>query len=146
MFIGEKLIDAGDLGWLSGTRATLRNTGIAVNLTGAMPIAPGPGYLDQQEQLIDQGGYLEGAAPDELPASDNESSSEQKDGKSTEPDSGQQTASLGVGGFASRHPAGANFAMGDGHISFIRNDADPLLLQQLGHRADGKLIGSGDYH
>jgi len=31
IFIGEKLIDAKDLGWASGTRATLRNTGTALN-------------------------------------------------------------------------------------------------------------------
>lgn len=31
IFVGEKLSDAWDLGWLSGTRATLRNTGIPIN-------------------------------------------------------------------------------------------------------------------
>jgi prepilin-type N-terminal cleavage/methylation domain-containing protein/prepilin-type processing-associated H-X9-DG protein len=31
LFIGEKLIDDTDLGWLSGTRGTLRNTGWAIN-------------------------------------------------------------------------------------------------------------------
>jgi prepilin-type N-terminal cleavage/methylation domain-containing protein/prepilin-type processing-associated H-X9-DG protein len=31
LFIGEKLIDDTDLGWLSGTRATLRNTGWPLN-------------------------------------------------------------------------------------------------------------------
>lgn len=30
-FVGEKLRDADDLGWLSGTRATLRNTGSPIN-------------------------------------------------------------------------------------------------------------------
>ena len=27
IYVGEKLAEAGDLGWMSGTRATLRNTG-----------------------------------------------------------------------------------------------------------------------
>jgi hypothetical protein len=30
-FVGEKRADAGDLGWMSGTRATLRNTGLPPN-------------------------------------------------------------------------------------------------------------------
>ena len=32
LFFGEKLADAKDLGWMSGTRATLRNTGTAINV------------------------------------------------------------------------------------------------------------------
>jgi len=31
LFIGEKRVDPKDLGWMSGTRATLRNTGLAPN-------------------------------------------------------------------------------------------------------------------
>ncbi len=31
LFVGEKTIDGGDLGWMSGTRATLRNTGTPMN-------------------------------------------------------------------------------------------------------------------
>lgn len=31
IFVGEKIIEPGDLGWMSGTRATLRNTGTALN-------------------------------------------------------------------------------------------------------------------
>jgi prepilin-type processing-associated H-X9-DG protein len=31
IFVGEKIIQPGDLGWMSGTRATLRNTGSAIN-------------------------------------------------------------------------------------------------------------------
>ena len=33
LFVGEKLSELGDLGWMSGTRATLRNTGTALNET-----------------------------------------------------------------------------------------------------------------
>ncbi len=33
IFFGEKKIQDDDLGWLSGTRATLRNTGAAINAT-----------------------------------------------------------------------------------------------------------------
>ena len=31
IFLGEKRVDADDLGWMSGTRATLRNTGTPIN-------------------------------------------------------------------------------------------------------------------
>ena len=31
LFVGEKMTFAGDLGWMSGTRATLRNTGVPIN-------------------------------------------------------------------------------------------------------------------
>ena len=34
LFIGEKIVEQGDLGWMSGTRATLRNTGLPLNTTG----------------------------------------------------------------------------------------------------------------
>jgi prepilin-type N-terminal cleavage/methylation domain-containing protein/prepilin-type processing-associated H-X9-DG protein len=33
IFLGEKRIDSDDLGWMSGTRATLRNTGTPINAT-----------------------------------------------------------------------------------------------------------------
>jgi prepilin-type processing-associated H-X9-DG protein len=32
IFVGEKIIETGDLGWMSGTRATLRNTGSPINV------------------------------------------------------------------------------------------------------------------
>jgi prepilin-type N-terminal cleavage/methylation domain-containing protein len=32
IFMGEKIVTAGDLGWTSGTRATLRNTGLGINM------------------------------------------------------------------------------------------------------------------
>jgi prepilin-type processing-associated H-X9-DG protein len=37
LILGEKLVEADDLGWMSGTRATLRNTGAALNATHRPP-------------------------------------------------------------------------------------------------------------
>ena len=54
-------------------------------------------------------------------------------------DSIAEESKVVVGGFGSYHPGGANFAFGDGHVSFISETTPPELLQQLGHRADGKL-------
>lgn len=59
LLAGEKRIGDADLGWMSGTRATLRNTGTLVNKT----LEPGP-----------DGRFREGrfpGAPDEKPQTDN---------------------------------------------------------------------------
>ena len=37
IYVGEKLGDAQDLGWMSGTRATLRNTGTSLDQSGDAP-------------------------------------------------------------------------------------------------------------
>jgi len=44
-----------------------------------------------------------------------------------------------VGGFSSEHPLGAHFAFGDGSVRYLSQMMSPAVLQQLGHRADGKL-------
>jgi prepilin-type N-terminal cleavage/methylation domain-containing protein/prepilin-type processing-associated H-X9-DG protein len=99
IFIGEKEIDQNEtLGWMSGTRATLRNTGTLVN--------------------ADLTPRFRGPAP-ELPV-----------------DRGE----LYVGGFESYHPGGANFAFGDGRVQFLSETLELTILQQLAHRADGKLL------
>lgn len=40
LFIAEKRADLDDLGWMSGTRATLRNTGLPPNHVVPLPLAP----------------------------------------------------------------------------------------------------------
>ena len=104
IFVGEKVVDESEtLGWMSGTRATLRNTGKAINaeMSGRYrrrPIAEPP---------VERG-------------------------------------NLYVGGFESHHPGGANFALGDGSVRFLSETIEPAVLQQLAHRAAGKLL-MGDY-
>jgi prepilin-type N-terminal cleavage/methylation domain-containing protein len=44
-FLGEKLVDASELGWSSGTRASLRNTGSGINLLKPVAGAAGIGFL-----------------------------------------------------------------------------------------------------
>lgn len=100
IFVGEKLVeDADTLGWMSGTRATLRNTGTLVNAS---------------ETRMNRG------LSEEPPPAD-----EQK---------------LLVGGFGSQHPAGANFAFGDGSVRFIGEKIELPVLQQLADRSDGQLL------
>lgn len=42
----------------------------------------------------------------------------------------------------SLHPGGVNAAMGDGSVRFISETLDLLTFQRLGHREDGKSVGS----
>src|SRR5690606_28694491 len=92
LLLGEKFSESDDLGWMSGTRATLRNTGhpIAVSLPAA------------------------GAAPGDKAF---------------------------VGGFGSQHGTGGNFALADAQVRFIDHTVSPDVLQQLGNRLDGGLLG-----
>ena len=101
IYVGEKLSDTADLGWMSGTRATLRNTGTP----------PGQGLGRIQRWDVHQ--------PEPL-AND-----------------------LTVGGFESEHPGCCNFLFGDCRVTTISYNVDAKIFQQLGSRADGKLLESG---
>ncbi len=139
LFIGEKLSEPNDLGWLSGTRATLRNTGTPINTTGLPAIAGGPGYLELEAQARESeglGGDLEEGAEE---AGEVQDVGKANESKRADGQAGTVT-NLFVGGFSSNHSSGANFAFGDGSVRFIQDGIDPVKLQQLGHRADGKLI------
>ncbi len=133
IFIGEKLVELNGLGWLSGTRATLRNTGVALNTTGVPPIAAGKTAMDDWISK-------ENVEFDEDGSTDIGTDQPQDD--AAEPKRKQPpmiAKNLRVGGFASRHPSRVNFAFGDGSVRAIYEEVDPLLLQQYAHRADGKL-------
>ena len=113
-FIGEKIITAAtDWGWMSGTRATLRNMGAGLNLTGF--IGPGGGRPDF---FGDRGGS---------------SASSGAGG------GGNAAAALAVGGFGSPHPSGVQFALGDGSVHFLHQNINAVTLAQLGNRSDGQL-------
>ena len=109
IYVGEKSVDEHelDLGWMSGTRATLRNT-------GELPNASRPGRPRPAEPGALAGQPAEAA----------------KEGP----------ADLKVGGFSSSHPGGLNVVLGDGSCRFISETVDRQLYQQLGNRADGKLM------
>ena len=50
-----------------------------------------------------------------------------------------------VGGFASRHPGGANFAFGDGSVRFLKNTTGSGVIKLLANRADGEAVDGGRY-
>ena len=120
IFAGEKMSGETELGWASGTRATLRNTGTAVNaaLTGRRAPVPPPAV----------------AAPD--PAAPVTPAA---------PGAPAQAEVPQVGGYGSRHPGGANFTFGDGSVRFIKNTISDHVLHLLGNRADGDLLSSDSF-
>jgi len=117
IFVGE-IARAHPLGWFSGTRATLRNTGHPLN---RMNVAyPGRNTLGPSN-------------PGDEPAAE-----DVEEGI----DSGKiRVAPTFVGGFGSTHNSdGANFAFGDGSVRFVKANIDQAVYQHLGHRSDGELI------
>jgi prepilin-type N-terminal cleavage/methylation domain-containing protein/prepilin-type processing-associated H-X9-DG protein len=52
---------------------------------------------------------------------------------------------LGQYGFRSLHPGGANFAMADGSVKFIKNSINVPTYRALGTRAGGEVISADQY-
>ncbi len=126
LFIGEKLSDElTDLGWMSGTRATLRNTGMPINADRAAQGASAA--LGPQDPLPDDPATAEVSELDQL-----------LDFFNLAPPTGGGL--LHVGGFGSSHAGGAQFAFGDGHVRFLVETMDHRVLQRLAHRKDGELV------
>ena len=111
------------LGWLSGSRATLRNTGHPINgvdLSALELVKPANPPL-----------------PEDLTASDLEARIE---------DGNLAVSPRFVGGFGSAHPGrGANFAFGDGSVRFLKQTIERSVYRRLGHRADGEPIDDDEY-
>jgi prepilin-type N-terminal cleavage/methylation domain-containing protein len=118
IFIGEIVAERGGLGWMSGTRATLRNAGFG-GLAGAPPVGiTAASAMDdaiQDIRVMQKGSTVK---IDPL---------------------------LIVGSFASMHPGGAQFAFGDGRAGFLSGGASPQILMLLANRSDGKLLDGESY-
>ena len=170
IFIGEKLPDGWDLHWLSGTRATLRNTGVPIcwlTYGNGLPRPGGPApppmltvpnFFEEAEPVDDTVPAADGAANPADPAAPPAAPADAPptlDGAAAPapapvPVVGPTKLAvlpgnpLFVGGFASVHPNIALFAMGDGSIRALTRNMPPSILQRFANRADGKLISS-DY-
>ncbi len=105
-------------GWASGTRDTLRNTGIPIN-------APEPAF-----------------ALGRLPAA---ISAEERKEIEELSDSGFVSPTGYVGGFSSYHGFGANFLFCDGSVRLLKESIDPRVYRCLGHRSDGEVIDGEQY-
>jgi prepilin-type N-terminal cleavage/methylation domain-containing protein/prepilin-type processing-associated H-X9-DG protein len=119
IFIGEKNVEAGDLGWASGTRATLRNAGTPIG--GPSRLSSGPAM---------------GLIPGEIEGEDDAEEDAAK-GSPPKPDP--------VGGFSSSHPGGANFLFGDGSVRFVKQTINTTTYRYLANRADGEMISASDF-
>ncbi len=125
--IGEIKRAMDDLGWASGTRATLRNCGHRINDT--------PGGM----------AYYMSNATDSLP--DSPSQQRQADTTRTSFLSKQrllppEKQNQLVGGFGSHHRGGMHAAMADGSVTFIGENIAPTAYEHLGNRADHELPGN----
>ena len=132
IFVGEHKA-ATDLGWASGTSATLRNTGHAVNSPSGFPPVIGlDGSLSEDPKSAGAMG----------PENDGEPVAPKKD------ETVEQTR-LRIqricGGYSSFHPGGANFCFGDGSVRFLKNTISTVVFNRLGNRADGELISADSY-
>ncbi len=119
--LSEKWLRGPDLGWMSGTRATLRDTGHTPNATLFVATPAGVPFWSP-----------------ELPAATNQF---RLGGSMPTP----KDAQYRVGGFGSRHPGGANFALGDGSVRFLKTTIKPSVFAALGNRHDEELISADSY-
>lgn len=110
LLLGEAPITLDNLGWTSGTRATLRNTSGIVRPQS-----------DRQLRAIEAGIETGGEAD-------------------TDPAEKERIESLYVGGFGSFHTGGANFVLADGSVHFFSESIDPQTFQYMGNRSDGEMI------
>ena len=128
IYLGEKRIDNRDLGWMSGTRTTLRNTGTPIDKTVIEESTPSGRWADMV--LDEQTGEFV-PAPEEPQQNQPPAKAETEE---------QKAAQLAVGGFGSHHPAVTNFLFGDGAVRALSETINTGVYQQLGHRSDGKLL------
>ena len=104
VLIGEYVPDENtNLGWASGTRATMRNMGGGATGAGLTSFS---------------GVWNTTTAATVVPNDE-------------------------VGGFSSSHPGTVNFVMADGSTHSLSLSADPAILDHIGNRADGEMMGMG---
>ena len=147
ILLGEKLTpeEDGDLGWISGTRATLRNTGVPLNTSITELSDSGPAALWSTQTIWPQYGIY----------TDSEEASEEAEAEGDEKEeeapadavAANADPLLVVGGFGSDHAGGlVVFGLADGSVSAIAGDnIDKKVYQALGNRADGELISRDSF-
>ena len=52
---------------------------------------------------------------------------------------------IGADGFASGHPGGCQFLLGDGLVRFLKETVTPPVFRALATRAGGEIIGGDEY-
>ncbi|MFT5522081.1 MAG: prepilin-type N-terminal cleavage/methylation domain-containing protein [Pirellulaceae bacterium] len=151
LFIAEKQTKSGvDLGWMSGTNATLRNTGSPFNRA---PVAPTPwGVVGYPAKELP--GVIEALAAGKE-GDDTTAAKDQPNGVDPGPTVlgpvvvgpvvvGPVVVGPGpgmpVGGYSARHPGVVMVAFGDGHVRGMSVSTAMEVMRRIGHRADGHLL------
>jgi prepilin-type N-terminal cleavage/methylation domain-containing protein/prepilin-type processing-associated H-X9-DG protein len=129
IFLGEKRPPGDELGWASGTRATLRNTGTPINQTKLEPTDLTP--------------YMSGFNPENVTPDPDRTSMRAEPAPA--PSVPIPLVPITVGGFSSSHPGGSNFLFGDGSVHYLRTSIDAGVFRLLGNRADGVPIGDDQF-
>lgn len=162
---GEANRSAEDLGWASGTRATLRNAGIMINETPegsryyndpsanpAFELAKndiqkgygGAGYGGSSYGGSYGSSYGGSEYSMESYGEDAEASQEGEEGApQARPPAPEKPSGFEYdpGGFGSYHTGGAQFLLCDGSVRFLSENIDPATYMRLCDRADGFDIG-----
>lgn len=154
---GEAKRSSEDLGWSSGTRATLRNGGIPLNQTpegsryyndlGANPATEFAQNLEANQKSEsamggDGGGISYGAETNNIAEMSESMSGPSEVAAPPRPPRPALPTNLSSdpGGFGSHHRGGAQFLLCDGSVSFLSENIDPATYRHLLDRADGDAI------
>jgi prepilin-type N-terminal cleavage/methylation domain-containing protein len=142
--IGEILKDPTNLGWISGTRSTLRNASEINKAKKAF--RP---YSNDTNTIVERARNEPEPAPvdevflaDEPVEGDPDADSKPavvEEGAILRPPAPAMAVNLDytVGGFSSLHAGGSQFLLMDSSVRFISENIQPNLFQQLADRADG---------
>ena len=124
ILIGEFRMVGPSLGWASGTRSTLRNTGYPLNARD--PLAAPFGRPNAPFAVANSNGPTEYEAVQRLA------------------ESGQWPIEL-TGGFGSNHVGTSNFLFCDGSVRSLKATIDGRVYQLLGNRDDGEPISDSSF-
>ena len=130
--IGEKILDATDYGWASGTRSSLRNLGSPINRGSVATRAHHRVVIDpsEVETLLANEPNKNGASAAEMEVYAPKGYLETL--------TGSPSGALEVGPFSSMHPAGLHFGYADGSVRFQALFTDIGVLRQCANRMDGQ--------
>jgi prepilin-type N-terminal cleavage/methylation domain-containing protein/prepilin-type processing-associated H-X9-DG protein len=141
--VGEMRRDPIDLGWISGTRATLRNAAARINSTKVnRPYANDPETVVEEPEVGDTEGVANApgsaASYDVISDKGEEGEGALLPGAPAPPQA--TNAAVTVGGFGSAHTGGAHFLLVDGSVRFLSENVAPAVFSQLADRADGGVL------
>ncbi len=135
IYVTESRGDMGsDLGWMSGTRATLRNGVIWTNRAAMEAAATAPASLPPA--ATDGNEAAKPAGPIEANYTLHFVAGGFGPPVSLQPNAGPAY----VGGPSSHHVGGWHNVLGDGSVRFMSQNIDPTLFRNLTHRADGEML------